>query len=461
MGAGPVVDGQVGCQVPNHLWVPQYDRSVGDKCVEFLDAVGIHLDEWQQFCLRESLGIKQGGKWSAKEVALMTPRQNGKTLITEARELLGLFLLNEKLIIHCLATDTPVLTVAGWKQIVDVGPGDYVFHPSGKPIAVTGKSPVWLRQNCFRVTTTDGRELIADADHSWIVTDRRQSISRGPRGRAERGFKTLTLTTKEMYELGVERYPDRRVKGYRFTLPRQGVLQLPERDDLPIDPYLLGAWLGDGASYHGVITASAADAPWWEGEVARLGYRVGNNKHSNRVSVPGLVAQLKELGVYKNKHIPERYLRASPGQREALLQGLMDADGTTSNGRAGFVNTNRQIAEGVLFLARSLGWRAVMSVSDGSGSGFKATVPQYRVAWMPKLDDEFCPVRMPRKVANLVPAPNFREDGRFTVSVKSIEPVESVPVSCITVDAEDSLFLAGEGLIPTRNSAQLFATAHE
>lgn len=96
-----VVDGErIGNQVPPNCWVPDYHRSVGDKCIEFLAAVGINLDEWQQFCLRESLGLKESGKWSAKEVTVLTPRQNGKTLITEARELVGLFLLGEKLIIH-------------------------------------------------------------------------------------------------------------------------------------------------------------------------------------------------------------------------------------------------------------------------------------------------------------------------------------------------------------------------
>lgn len=96
-----VVNGErLGNQRPTNCWVPEYDRSVGDKCIEFLDAVGINLDEWQRYCLLESLGLKPNGKWAAKEVALLVPRQQGKTVIVEARELLGLFLLGEKLIIH-------------------------------------------------------------------------------------------------------------------------------------------------------------------------------------------------------------------------------------------------------------------------------------------------------------------------------------------------------------------------
>lgn len=96
-----VVDGdRIGDQIPPNCWVPEYVRSRGDKAIKWLNAVGIHLDPWQQFCLREMLGEKANGKWSAKEVVLLTPRQNGKTLVAEARELVGLFLFGEKLIIH-------------------------------------------------------------------------------------------------------------------------------------------------------------------------------------------------------------------------------------------------------------------------------------------------------------------------------------------------------------------------
>lgn len=78
------VDGdRVGSQRPANCWVPDYDRSVGDKCIQFLEAVGVNLDPWQQFCLVESLGLVPSGpggreKWSAKEVALLVPRQQGK-----------------------------------------------------------------------------------------------------------------------------------------------------------------------------------------------------------------------------------------------------------------------------------------------------------------------------------------------------------------------------------------------
>lgn len=91
---------RIGSQTPTNIWVPEYTRSRGDKAIRWLRAVGIELDEWQQLCLREMLGEKANGKWAAKEVVLLVPRQCGKTLLVEARELVGLFLLGEKIQIH-------------------------------------------------------------------------------------------------------------------------------------------------------------------------------------------------------------------------------------------------------------------------------------------------------------------------------------------------------------------------
>jgi len=68
--------------------------------VELCALAGLHLDPWQQLVLRDSLGEQPNGEWSAFEVGLVVPRQNGKGSILEAREIVGLFLLDEELILH-------------------------------------------------------------------------------------------------------------------------------------------------------------------------------------------------------------------------------------------------------------------------------------------------------------------------------------------------------------------------
>lgn len=61
---------------------------------------GLHLDPWQQYVMRGALSERADGKWAAFEVGLIVSRQNGKGSIIEARELAGLFLLKEQLILH-------------------------------------------------------------------------------------------------------------------------------------------------------------------------------------------------------------------------------------------------------------------------------------------------------------------------------------------------------------------------
>lgn len=89
-----------GWQQPRILHVPDYASSAGDEAIALSAMAGLDLDEWQQFVLRESLGEQSGGRWAAQTVGLVVGRQNGKGSILEARELFGLFILGEKLIVH-------------------------------------------------------------------------------------------------------------------------------------------------------------------------------------------------------------------------------------------------------------------------------------------------------------------------------------------------------------------------
>jgi hypothetical protein len=81
------------CSVPPQL------TSLGREAIELAASAGLVLDPWQQYVLDQALG-RRGSMWSAFEVGLVVARQNGKGAILEARELAGLFLFGEKLIIH-------------------------------------------------------------------------------------------------------------------------------------------------------------------------------------------------------------------------------------------------------------------------------------------------------------------------------------------------------------------------
>lgn len=89
-----------GSQQPRVRSVPPSVSSAGQEAVELAASAGLHLDEWQQIALRDSLGERADGRWAAFEVGLIVARQNGKGSVLEARELAGLFLFGEELILH-------------------------------------------------------------------------------------------------------------------------------------------------------------------------------------------------------------------------------------------------------------------------------------------------------------------------------------------------------------------------
>src|SRR5487761_2737666 len=93
-------DAPSGAQRPRICHFPEFYSSAGDDAVDLAASVGLVLDDWQQFVLRKSLGERPDGKWASPEVGLVVPRQNGKGSVLAARELAGLFLFHEDLIIH-------------------------------------------------------------------------------------------------------------------------------------------------------------------------------------------------------------------------------------------------------------------------------------------------------------------------------------------------------------------------
>ncbi|WP_063831281.1 hypothetical protein [Streptomyces sp. NRRL F-2664] len=90
----------LGVQTPRVVTAPPYVSTSGQEAVELAAVAGLQLDPWQQHVLHVGLGETADGSWSAFETCVNVPRQNGKGAIIEARQLAGLFLLGERLILH-------------------------------------------------------------------------------------------------------------------------------------------------------------------------------------------------------------------------------------------------------------------------------------------------------------------------------------------------------------------------
>jgi len=327
--------------------------------------------------------------------------------------------------------DSVIPTPSGWTTLGEISIGDKVFDRFGNPVNVTYVSPIEPNPDAYRVTFSDGNHIDADAEHQWYTETLNEREKRKIGG---------VRTTVEIRETLIS---NRSSKALNHAIPTTKPLNLPEVK-LPIPPYTLGAWLGDGTTVDGSICSE--DDEILEA-IRNDGYVVRKRESTtNMYGVLGLQAQLKEHGLYGNKHIPVIYSRASYGQRLAIVQGLMDTDGyVRTDGLCEFSVNHQELAKGFLDLIQTLGIKATMHESDSKLYG-KVTGRRYRVSF--KTDLLVC--RLKRKAERLpkeLKTP--RSLYRYIVSVEQITPV---PMRCISVDGPDNTYLIGDSYIPTHNT---------
>lgn len=344
-----------------------------------------------------------------------------------------------------LDISTVLPTPDGWTTMGEVKAGDIVLNEEGKPVEVIyAEEPKW--RDAYEVSFADGTSIIAGAGHLWTAID----VYNRPKGFRIRDWREHWDCAKTLETHVMAKKVKTRGGQLRWRVPAAKPLDLPEAD-LPIDPYLLGAWLGDGSCSGGRITCSEEDINDLEEMISASGYETKTHRYKGKgcvLRIYGLTAMLRELGVLDNKHIPMAYLRASEKQRRELLAGLMDTDGyKTRRNTDGICLRNERLAKDVLELIRTLGLVVRIAVSDAKIYG---RVVGKRWRMNARFDE--CPFRYSRKRNGW--APRDRQSSRHTQrTVTSVEPVGKRLTKCISVDSPRHLFLAGEAMIPTHNSA--------
>lgn len=371
-----------------------------------------------------------------------------------------------------LAVDTPIPTPDGWKTMGGLKPGDRVFDDAGKPCIVTAVSGVMLNRPCYRLVFSDGAEIVADAEHLWNTSALRSGRKPGPNndGRPYKGCSGLRTTAEIAASVTLQSESKHPQAKYNHRVDIAGPLDCPDAD-LPIAPYTLGAWLGDGDSDSARITCAYDD---WEviDRIQQDGYTVKEQKkHSDttaRVIIGSggrsqaernicLQSKLRSEGLLRNKHIPDRYFRASYRQRLELLQGLLDTDGSAlKDGACEFTACNYRLAADTQHLVRTLGFKPMMKESAATLNG-REVGRRWRLRFHAYKSQPIYSLK--RKLERLKDRPKTRSLslGRMIVSC---EPVDSVPVQCISVDSQSSMFLAGEHYVPTHNSPLAAGIGH-
>lgn len=351
-----------------------------------------------------------------------------------------------------LHPDTPILTTRGWIPIEEARIGDMVYTPDGGTAPIRAVLPQPISQ-LYRVKFADGREVVANASHLWKVYTKKF---------AKRG-EPLKWRTRTTEEVAAYLWHSR---ANRWYVPLSAPIPYPEAT-LPIPPYVMGCILGDGhCAPAGDVGLTSFDKElvtrvWTECRESECGYLTVRNPATGQWGLAGMGAKTKALGLAGKrsweKSIPEAYMHGSVDQRFALLQGLLDTDGTVGALKSiSYCTVSLQLAQDVQTLVRSLGGIAYRGTKLTSFTGADGEKKSGRLAYNISIRHP-TPERLfhlSRKRAKAQPT-QYSED--LKLEIISIELAERSESICINIGHPDGLFLCGDHVV-THNSQFLSIT---
>lgn len=368
------------------------------------------------------------------------------------------------------STRVPVETSDGsvaWKRHGDLVPGDRTFQRDGAPQDVLGVFPQGM-QDVYRVTLWDGRTLDVGGPHLWSVYTSKLRSNK----HAGKTVVPRTMTTLEMLERGVVRtYAGDDREHLKFFIPANGAVQWPEQD-LALDPYALGAFIGNGCLTQNALTLSSDDAH----VVLRVGEVLGSTpksltgnyswvfptgekwgRNDRLIQTRHVFAETPELiGAHsRDRRVPARYLTASIEQRWELVRGLFDTDGTidATSGRfnVSYSTFSKGLSEDVRELLFSLGVSNTVNVSTREKDGRDLVEHVVRVKIGNEDKAQFFTLPRKRAIAEAAVAATSGRDRVKKFDMVGITSIEKLPEqessSCIYVSGEEHLYQAGQFVV--------------
>jgi replicative DNA helicase len=344
-----------------------------------------------------------------------------------------------------------VKTVAGWKRMGELRVGDELASVDGVRSRVGAIFPQG-EQPIYRVTFSDGRSTECTPDHLWRVHYRGWDAPR-------------TLTTEQVTELLRKK---RYVHRLWIDTP---VGEYGHSETLPVDPWLLGALLGDAKLSGSSLVFSTSQQEMLDRLLEKAGspftlhaaggydWRVVQAAGAYRTGIQGttpnaLMDALRGLGLWgipsHEKFIPETYLSASRGARLELLSGLMDTDGWVEKwGSARFCSTSHRLAQDVAGLVRSLGgWCSIRA--RRTSYTYRGTKNAGRQAFVCNVHhpDPKSIFQLSDKRNRALTAPRRQWRPVFV----AIEPARVAEAQCISVTHPSGLYITDDYVV-THNTA--------
>jgi replicative DNA helicase len=400
-----------------------------------------------------------------------------------------------------LALDTPLATPTGWTTMGEVRVGDELLDAQGRATRVVAATDVLTDRPCYEVHFSDGAVLVADAEHQWVTQTRA----------SRRGGRVAGIRTTR--ELAATLHCDTADRRLNHSVATTEPLQLPDRS-LPLSPYALGVWLGDGHSAGARFTSADPEIALyleaeglevhrqsgyllygfgfppaaWRSErpcevcgtpflpaasyVRTCGKSCGGTLPKNRgsASAPtcsdcgGPSCGLDRCQACRDDHgTVQAVLRSMGvlGAKHVPADYLRASESQRRALLAGLLDTDGTVTVSGSVQFTGTSWRLVEGVAELVASlGYryglsrkpvKGRTPASSIAYTLTFATEDDVFRLERK--KLVHKER-RRGGRMAGSrfVTAVLPVGSVPVRCVEVDNPEHLYLAGRHLVPTHNS---------
>ena len=364
-----------------------------------------------------------------------------------------------------LPMSSPILTPTGYVRNGDLSVGDLVIARNGKPTKVTGVFPQGVKP-CYRVTFSDGSSIVCDEDHLWKVIDKSQRGIEGERNK-EYVIDTKELAKRPLYQQEGE------WKRWLYYIPMCDPVQFVEKEGtaIAIDPWLLGVLIGDGSLSGHMLSLSNTEEDIIQrvrSLLREIGYdlhpRNENNRNDWVIVFNGMPNLYKlALSIYdlrcksENKSVPDCCKMGSVETRIAILQGLMDTDGTVGkDGKLTYSTSSKQLAEDIAFMVQSLGGTASISLKPNCGYRDKEGI-------FHRCLDSYtlyikCDITLVSNKKHLAKI----KDSHVSVyrQIRAIEPVEPQETQCIMVEDAEHLYLCNDFIV-THNTQQIESWAKQ
>lgn len=364
-----------------------------------------------------------------------------------------------------------VLTPNGFINMGDIKIGDKVIGRDGKSHTVTGVYPQGIRP-IYKVSFSNGTSCECDIEHLWAVNTYWQRVRKTyVKGSGKKNMKReynpdnsfQVMSLKDIINKGLYKRTKGGYQTYVFKVPNNEAVEF-ERQDVIVDPYILGYYIGDGCYIRHEITVGSADFKDIEANICqnlasddvRTHFHEERNtwcltfNNSIRSSLNEIVGNTAKSS---DKHIPLNYLYNTKEVRINLLQGLMDSDGTvTEQGHISFTTKSKQLAEDVKFLVKSLGGYANINIKRNTfyydKNGIKVNCGDaYRVS-ISFHNEEIKPFRLPRKAERV----KYRKKYVNSNYITAIEYVREDEAQCIMVDSDEHLYITDDFIV-THNTS--------